>query len=229
MSDKPHIYLSGCNLYDPKDSRWSTAMVERFLNLLSPHDVVLLNPSDRDDDLSNEITTVGRNSLQLFVSDLMVVDASKLCDLSLGADLLWAKENDVFVISIVPPTSPYCKSDATFLGQTVNEWVHPYIGAYSDLVVEDIESAAEWIVNSLTGEETTFLKNNLFTLQTMQIYVEDELDNDEPFTRLMEGNPELEEFVHSIADMMEDAIKDDIEEAEDPLDIHKLFQVVNKH
>ena len=106
------IYLSGSikkgNNDMNKKSYWSDKDIDILKkNLSSKYNVIILNPAEREDDLSDFESVMGRDYFQVYISDIVLVDARDKKGIGVGSEMTFAKENSIPVISIAPINSQY--------------------------------------------------------------------------------------------------------------------------
>lgn len=72
------LYLAGSIKKEHErtdDFYWSETDKEILSTQLSQHDLLFLNPAERNDNLSDQKSVFGRDMLQVFSSDIVLVDA----------------------------------------------------------------------------------------------------------------------------------------------------------
>lgn len=137
------VYLSGSvkkGKDDTKTDYWSAD--DRRLISETVGRVAFLDPSVRNDDLSDSLSTFGRDLFQVRCSDAVLVDARGRRGIGVGAEMMLAKVYGVPIISVVPANSHYARRDFEYLGQIVGDWVHPFVKELSDIIVPDVLGAA---------------------------------------------------------------------------------------
>ena len=112
---------------------------------LAPQKLALLNPSLRNDDLCDQKSVFGRDMSQVFLADIVFVDARHRRGLGVGAEMMWAKFHAKPVIVLAPNETHYRKATTEILGMTVNEYVHPFVQNLSDKIVSSVEEGADWL------------------------------------------------------------------------------------
>src|SRR4029078_1586853 len=109
------------------DTFWSEQNMQFLRNHLSEFEVLFLNPAFRTDDLSDNLSTFGRDMLQVFSSDFVFVDARDRRGLGVGAEMMWAKLNRIPVVTWSPRNSHYNKDHTTLLDVPVTNFIHPFV------------------------------------------------------------------------------------------------------
>jgi hypothetical protein len=144
MSDTLRVYLCGSIKKGDDDKRssfWSEEDVSELARATRPRQLIVLNPGDRQDDLSDVRATFGRDLLQVFTADAIIVDARDKRGVGVGAEMLFARTHRIPVVTVAPRNSHYHRTDVTIMGQFVAEWLHPFISELSDTVVESVYAA----------------------------------------------------------------------------------------
>jgi hypothetical protein len=153
--NKISIYLAGSikkGHENPDESFWTDQDMECLRDHLAPCKVLFLNPAFRSDDLSDNQSVFGRDMLQVFSSQIVLVDARARRGLGVGAEMMWAKVNRIPVIAWAPQGTHYSKTQTTVLGVTINNFVHPFVDCLSDTIVQNLEEAANWIQTYLSNK-----------------------------------------------------------------------------
>jgi hypothetical protein len=144
MSQTLRVYLCGSikkGNDDKRSSFWSEEDVSELARATHPRQLIVLNPGDRQDDLSDVRATFGRDLLQVFTADAIIVDAREKRGVGVGAEMLFARTHRIPVVTVAPRNSHYHRTDVTLMGQFVEDWLHPFISELSDVVVENVYAA----------------------------------------------------------------------------------------
>lgn len=193
MAKSIFAYLSGSiqkGSDDRRGSFWTVESIAVLRDRILPVECIILNPSERGDDLSDAVGTLGRDLCQVACSDVVVVDARERRGLGVGAEMYLAKARKIPVISIVPPNSHYHRHDVCVLGQDVREWVHPFIWGLSDVVVGDIAEAADAIVRVTTSNDVP-IRDVGYCYDAIRHYLNVQLYRDGYMRELVAGNEEF--------------------------------------
>lgn len=184
---KVSMYLAGKiqkGHEDPKEFYWHLDDLETLKKYLHPIVPTFLNPAERSDDLSDQKSVFGRDMLQVFSSDLVLVDARARRGLGVGAEMMWAKMNRMPVISWAPKDTHYHHTNTTLLGASVENWIHPFVESLSDRLVENLEEAAE-ALRAVVSQELA-IKGPECIHQAMEHYKKSNLGIDLPMQELLE-------------------------------------------
>lgn len=202
------IYLAG-NIRkgsaDQTEQAWDQSEKQALKEALGSLNVIFLDPSSRSDDLSDQESVFGRDMLQVFSSDLILVDARGKRGLGVGAEMMFAKLQGIPVVSWVPRESHYHRSKLEgFLGQDVEDWVHPFIFNLSDYVAHSIEEAAAWICEEYNIERKDPYESEGEILDAMQYYYYNQFPRDREMQAVAKEHLDLKErwdqlFTQSLA------------------------------
>ena len=186
MTRQIAIYLAG-NIQKghEKESRlvWTQDDIEALRAGCPGIEITFLNPASRSDDLSDQKSVFGRDMTQVALSDFVFVDARERRGLGVGAEMMFAKMRGTPVISWASKDTHYQKSSLTYLEQTIENWVHPFVESLSDAVVSDMREAATAITSILSGEIA--VKDATFIEEAMRHYQSTQLPNDQPMLDLL--------------------------------------------
>lgn len=190
MKPKVALYLAGSikkGHENPRESFWTEEDLHCLKENLLDFDVVFLNPAFRSDDLSDQRSVFGRDMLQVYCSHFVFVDARDRRGLGVGAEMMWAKMNKIPVLSWSPQESHYRKEKTTLLGVEVLDFIHPFVEALSDQIVETLEEGALWIRQVM--QQSQNIKGVEYIHSCMEYYQEKQLHRDIPMKEfLMQGD-----------------------------------------
>ncbi len=195
MKKSISIYLAG-TIKKGKDEEHELCWTDEHKTILKECckakelELVFLDPQDRSDDLSDQLSVFGRDMFQLFSSDLVLVDARGRRGLGVGAEMMFAKTQRIPLISWLPTDSYYQRKDIHFLGQKVQSWIHPFVYTLSDYLAPTLEHVASWIENELLGASCA-IKGPETMQQAMSYYLETQLQFDHGMRELIFTNQKL--------------------------------------
>lgn len=84
-------------------------------------------------------------------ADLVLVDASTRLGVGTAQEILIAKYLAKCVICLLPPETPHRRKNLKMYEVTVTDWVHPFIAATVDYIVDTPQSALDLINNIQHG------------------------------------------------------------------------------
>ncbi len=169
---------------------WSPDELDVVRRHLAPLKPTILSPALRGDDLRDPYATFGRDVLQIKISDAVLVDARSKRGIGVGSEMLLAKTLGIPVVSITPPDSHYRRKDLTFLGQQLDEWMHPFVAALSDFVAADINEAAAWLLRSLKDRRARIKGPELID-EAIDHYLRTQLPQDGAMLAFLQSHPKL--------------------------------------
>ena len=197
------IYFAGTVQKDHEvmESRWTQEDFQILEKTLAPQKLALLNPSLRNDDLCDQKSVFGRDMSQVFMADIVFVDARHRRGLGVGAEMMWAKFHAKPVIILAPNETHYRKATTEILGTKINEYVHPFVQNLSDKIVSSVEEGAEWIELYLEGE-TGMIKDLTTIYEAMRHYQHTQYNHDHPMRELVESCNGLEKTFKGIPSLL---------------------------
>ncbi|OGY91280.1 MAG: hypothetical protein A3B31_00800 [Candidatus Komeilibacteria bacterium RIFCSPLOWO2_01_FULL_53_11] len=138
---------------------WKT----KFKQALSKLENIEFVDGDDWKDETEPLLLLGHDANMVKISDLIIVDAEKPIGNGIGAgtaqEILIAKYFNKPVITVLPKDTHHRRSNITFHGVVINDWIHPFLLATSDLVVETIEEAIPWIKEFISDPRSKKIKN----------------------------------------------------------------------
>ncbi len=175
------IYMAGGIKKGEKDnekSSWAEGDMDVFRKKLEPLKVHFIDPRYRNDYLGDSLSVFGRDLMAVRISDFVVVDARNKRGIGVGQEMLFAKMNKVPVIAVAPKNSHYVRGKLEYLGQKVENYIHPFLFCTSDAIVENFEQAAAWIKNFL--EKPVEIKDISITEKAIDEYMKKYMHKDDP-------------------------------------------------
>ena len=102
------FYLAGSIQKGHEDnaSEWTTAHIDELKTRLKSYHLCFLNPAHRSDDLTDEKSVFGRDMTQVYLADIVLVDARHRRGLGVGAEMMWAKLHHKPVLIWAPERYP---------------------------------------------------------------------------------------------------------------------------
>lgn len=187
MTKKIGIYLAG-SIKKGHESKHESFWTENDMLCLqkgfSNYEVIFLNPAFRMDNLSDQHSVFGRDMTQVFCSHVVFVDARQKRGLGVGAEMMWAKMNNIPVITWSPKDSHYSKTQTTILGVEVKDFIHPFVYGLSDKIVETLHDGATWIERMLS-DPSIEIKGIKHIHASMEYYQENQLPVDLPMREIL--------------------------------------------
>lgn len=146
MTAPLRIYLSGSirkGAGDPRspDHFW-TRENEEFIRANAGGPVELLNPAKTDIRRQDFALNFGCDLYLVSISDVVLVDARREKGIGVGAEMMFAVQRGIPVITWAPPDTHYRRSRVPDLfGEDLHDWTHPFIFGLSDHIVSDLAEA----------------------------------------------------------------------------------------
>lgn len=157
MARPLRIYLSGSirkGAGDPRppDHFWTREDEEAIRSGVgSP--VELLNPAKTDIRRQDFGLNFGCDLHLVSISDVVLVDARREKGIGIGAEMMFAVQRGLPVITWAPMESHYRRSKvADVFGEDLTDWTHPFVFGLSDHVVEKLDQAIDLLRALVQGE-----------------------------------------------------------------------------
>lgn len=121
--------------------------VENFVNwregykkvLSSVFDCECINPFVRDIDETDLFGVFGYDCGLMKKCDLVVINASEKMGAGTSQEMVIAKYFKMPVVTVLPKETYQRRSNLEINGKVVKEWIHPFVRAFSDFIIEDIK------------------------------------------------------------------------------------------
>ena len=108
--------------------------------------IEVLDPNKGHDALRGHTKALfGAVCLQIKDSDLVLVNAESKLGAGTSMEMVIAKYLNKPVITVLPKDSAHRKSNLTFAGREVKEWIHPFVDSFSDCIIENISEIEDAI------------------------------------------------------------------------------------
>ena len=150
------IYLAGSVPKGDKDAESYVDWRKEYFNIMSPKidNLSVIDPNEDHDTLRGDTKALfGALCLQIKDCDLVLVNAESKLGAGTSMEMVISKYLKKPVITVLPKESAHRKSNLTFSGREVKEWIHPFVDSFSDIIIENI-SEIESAINSI--KETNF-------------------------------------------------------------------------
>ncbi len=133
------IYLAGsvpkgdeeAKIFDDWRSRYKQSLRKFF-------DADFIEPYHKELDESDFLAVVGQDCRHIKESALVIVNAEGKLGVGTAQELVIAKYFKKPVISVLPKDTHHRRSNISFHGKLVKDWIHPFIFTFSDFIVESI-------------------------------------------------------------------------------------------
>ncbi len=128
---------------------WRKEYIEKIKKALPEASV--FHGDNIQDDVGPELV-VGHDLWTVKNADVVIVDAREKIGAGTAQEMLMAKYFKKPLIAIIPPDTHHRRSNVTFNGVLIKDWVHPFLEVTSDHIVSDIDEAILWAQDYLTGK-----------------------------------------------------------------------------
>lgn len=156
------IYLAGSVPKGDEEAKKFNNWREGYKKILANFfDADFIEPYHRELDESDFLAVVGHDCGQIKNCDLVVVNAEEKLGAGTAQELVISKYFGKPVVSVIPKNTHHRRLNVIFHGKIVEDWIHPFIFAFSDHVVEN-------------PNEIEKIKDNLFLTKAKDISVIDE-------------------------------------------------------
>jgi len=108
---------------------------EEYDNILSSIGIGILSPHDPSLDESDVMQIFGHDCFLVKKADMIIVNATEKLGAGTAQEMVIAKLYAKFVISVVPIDSHYHRRNLVMECGIIENWLHPFISSFSDLIV----------------------------------------------------------------------------------------------
>ncbi|NGX31337.1 MAG: hypothetical protein K940chlam8_00703 [Chlamydiae bacterium] len=186
------IYLAGKiqkGHEEPNETFWGDQEIAEIQSCFAPVNVQLLNPIEAPGDVVKDPEgALGRDLMQVFVSDCVFVDARDRRGLGVGIEMCVAKLLAKPVVTLAPKESHYNRSSATVSGHECLDYIHPFVFGFSDKIAHTISEAVDWM-----KEKHEHIKGKEVIFDSMKYYGKNYFLQDPTFFKFIEENPLLKQ------------------------------------
>ncbi|MBW2977402.1 hypothetical protein KY331_01010 [Candidatus Woesearchaeota archaeon] len=120
---------------------WKTNYIEKLSTI---KEIEFADPDDWRDE-TKPLILFGHDVNMVKTSDIIIVNAEKKLGVGTSQEMVIAKYFSKPVITILPKDTHHRRSNVVFDKTLIKDWIHPFVFTISDLVVEDISEAIDWI------------------------------------------------------------------------------------
>ena len=141
MNKNVKIYLAGSVPKGDKEAKdffdWRSdykKQIEKYINKVD-----FIDPYERGEFNESDFMAVfGADCYHIKNSDLIAVNAEDKLGVGTAQELVIAKYFKKPVITVLPKGTHHRRIDIMFRGQLIADWIHPFLFAFSDLILESI-------------------------------------------------------------------------------------------
>ena len=135
------IYLAGSVPKGDKEAETFYDWRKAYMSIIkkSLPDTQPIDPNNVFDLEGNSLAVFGADCLWIQEADLVIVHAEKKLGAGTAMEYVVAKYFNKPVITVLPKDTHHRRSNLYFEKRLVEDWIHPFIDVFSDIVVEKPE------------------------------------------------------------------------------------------
>ncbi len=130
-----------------------------YKNKLSQISNATFTDGDEWKDETKPLLVVGHDANLIKQADVIIVNAESKLGAGTSQEMVIAKYFSKPVISVLPKNTHHRRSGVVFDGVRVDDWIHPFILTFSDVVVESIDECVEWVKDFIHNPENKRIKD----------------------------------------------------------------------
>ena len=157
---------------DDVRENWKDWKVE-YKEKLSKIPNVEITDGDAWKDETKPLQLVGHDSNLVKTADIIIVDSKKKLGAGTAQEMVIAKYFKRPVISKIPKDTHHRRSNIVFDGTKIDDWIHPFLLTFSDLVVENIDDCIEWIKEFSKNPESKKIKDITIIDEAINSYLDE--------------------------------------------------------
>ena len=157
---------------DDVRENWKDWKVE-YKEKLSQIPNVEITDGDAWRDETKSLQLVGHDANLVKTADIIIVDSKKKLGAGTAQEMVIAKYFKRPVISIIPKDTHHRRSNIVFDGTEIDDWIHPFLLTFSDLVVENIDDCIEWIKEFSKNPESKKIKDITIIDEAINSYLDE--------------------------------------------------------
>ena len=137
-----NIYLAGSVPKGDNEAVSFEDWREKYKQILRNMDksVSVINPYERGDNFNEGdfMAVFGSDCRDIKRSNLILVNAEERLGAGTAQELVIAKYLNKTVVTILPKGTHHRRSKTYFRGRLIDDWIHPFIYAFSDIIIESL-------------------------------------------------------------------------------------------
>ncbi|MBI2232596.1 MAG: hypothetical protein HYU56_01640 [Candidatus Aenigmarchaeota archaeon] len=143
-----------------------------YKNSLSKIDGIEFVDGDAWKEEEKSFLVFGHDSYLIKSSDIIIVNAEAKLGAGTSQEMIIAKYFSKPVITVLPKDTHHRKSNVVFNSTNVPDWIHPFISAMSDIVVESVDEACQWVQEYKENPKSKTIKNISVIDQAINSYLD---------------------------------------------------------
>ncbi len=124
-------------------------------------------------DETKPLQLMGHDAHSVKTADIIIVNAEKKVGAGSALEMAVAKYFSRPVISVIPKDTHHRRSGIVFDSTRIDDWIHPFLLAFSDLVVEDIGDCIAWIKEFGKNPESKKIKDITIIDKAIDAFLEE--------------------------------------------------------
>lgn len=104
-------------------------------------------------------------------SDIVIVNGETRLGIGTSQEMVIAKYFSKPVITILPKGTYQRRSNIVFNGKLIQDWIHPFVLALSDLIVEKIDDSTDWLKEFIKDSSSKEIKNIKIIDELINVYL----------------------------------------------------------
>jgi hypothetical protein len=102
---------------------------------------------------------IGHDLAQIKAADICIVDAQSKIGAGTAQEMVIAKYLSKPVVVVIPKDTHHRRSNVTFHGVTMGEWIHPFLKVSADCVAESVKDAVNWLQDYIKNPSAYDIKD----------------------------------------------------------------------
>lgn len=149
---------------------WKDWKVE-YKEKLSVIPNIKFTDGDEWKDETRPLDLVGHDLNLIKTADVVVVNAETKLGAGTAQEMVVAKYFKKPVITVLPKDTHHRKSNVVFSGTKIDDWIHPFILTFSDIVVKNIEECVTWTQNLFNNSTEKRIKDLAIIDEAIRSYL----------------------------------------------------------
>jgi len=121
-------------------------------------DAKILHGDHIRDDVGSTLV-VGHDLWTVKNADVVVVNGEEKVGAGTAQEILMAKYFQRPVVCVIPKETHHRKSNLSFNGLLIEDWIHPFLDISSDYIAPSLEDAVSWVKDYGEGKVTAPIKD----------------------------------------------------------------------
>jgi len=134
------IYLAGNVPKGDKEAKSNINWRKKYIEIISQNinDIEFFDPNVFYSIERDSKAVLGADSLSIKKSDLVVINGEEQLGAGTSMEFVIAKYFKKPVVTVLPKDSFHRRSNLFYNGKEITDWIHPFVGSFSDVIIENI-------------------------------------------------------------------------------------------